>query len=102
MQVLTRYLLQKLFGPGVAHVTSDQTILYVDLPSNMVCSLFHLQYLCVLVTYNFDGFTKANTPELFCQEHNYIMVVTCLKEQCMLNSSNLLVFKQERNFVPPS
>ncbi|KAG2399881.1 uncharacterized protein HKW66_Vig0102650 [Vigna angularis] len=36
--VLTRYLLQKLFGPGVAHVTSDQTILYVDLPSNMIGS----------------------------------------------------------------
>ncbi|KAK7353156.1 hypothetical protein VNO80_18596 [Phaseolus coccineus] len=36
--VLTRYLLQKLFGPEVAHVTSDQTILYVDLPSNMIGS----------------------------------------------------------------
>ncbi|KAF7816890.1 fluoride export protein 2-like [Senna tora] len=36
--VLTRYLLQKLFGPGVAGVTSDQTILYLDLPSNMVGS----------------------------------------------------------------
>ncbi|KAK9943876.1 hypothetical protein M0R45_009468 [Rubus argutus] len=37
--VLTRYLLlQKLFGPGVAGVTSDQTILYRDLPSNMVGS----------------------------------------------------------------
>lgn len=36
--VITRYLLQKLFGPSVAHVTSDQSILYVDLPSNMVGS----------------------------------------------------------------
>ncbi|KAI9085221.1 hypothetical protein K1719_032744 [Acacia pycnantha] len=36
--VLTRYLLQKLFGPGVAGVTSDQTLLYLDLPSNMVGS----------------------------------------------------------------
>ncbi|XP_062019468.1 fluoride export protein 1-like isoform X1 [Rosa rugosa] len=36
--VLTRYLLQKLFGPGGAGVTSDQTILYLDLPSNMVGS----------------------------------------------------------------
>lgn len=39
MQVLTRYLLQKLFGPGVANVTSNHTILYLDLPSNMVCPL---------------------------------------------------------------
>ncbi|XP_024161481.1 fluoride export protein 1 isoform X4 [Rosa chinensis] len=38
VQVLTRYLLQKLFGPRVAGVTSDQTILYLDLPSNMVGS----------------------------------------------------------------
>ncbi|XP_054784152.1 fluoride export protein 1-like [Prosopis cineraria] len=36
--VLTRYLLQKLFGPKIAGVTSDQTILYPDLPSNMVGS----------------------------------------------------------------
>nr|KYP65558.1 UPF0695 membrane protein C977.11/PB8B6.06c family [Cajanus cajan] len=36
--VLTRYLLQKLFGPGVASVTSNQTILYLDLPSNMIGS----------------------------------------------------------------
>ncbi|XP_021900722.1 uncharacterized protein LOC110816722 isoform X1 [Carica papaya] len=36
--VLTRYLLQKLFGPGVARLTSDQSILYLDLPSNMVGS----------------------------------------------------------------
>ncbi|XP_061341979.1 uncharacterized protein LOC133288272 isoform X2 [Gastrolobium bilobum] len=36
--VLTRYLLQKLFGPGVAGVTSEQTILYLDLPSNMIGS----------------------------------------------------------------
>ncbi|KAF3445700.1 hypothetical protein FNV43_RR10876 [Rhamnella rubrinervis] len=36
--VLTRYLLQKLFGPGIAGVTSNQAILYLDLPSNMVGS----------------------------------------------------------------
>ncbi|XP_061341973.1 uncharacterized protein LOC133288269 isoform X1 [Gastrolobium bilobum] len=36
--VLTRYLVGKLFGPGVAGVTSDQTILYPDLPSNKVGS----------------------------------------------------------------
>lgn len=36
--VLTRYLLQKLFGPGIAGVTSDESILYLDLPSNMVGS----------------------------------------------------------------
>ncbi|XP_057973704.1 fluoride export protein 1 [Malania oleifera] len=36
--VLTRYALQKLFGPGLAAVTSDQSILYLDLPSNMVGS----------------------------------------------------------------
>ncbi|XP_073225244.1 uncharacterized protein [Cicer arietinum] len=37
-QVLTRYTLDKLFGPSVGHVTSDKTILYLDLPSNMVGS----------------------------------------------------------------
>ncbi|XP_027914063.1 fluoride export protein 2-like isoform X1 [Vigna unguiculata] len=36
--VLTRYLLQKLFGPGVGNVTSNQTLLYLDLPSNMIGS----------------------------------------------------------------
>ncbi|KAL6962114.1 hypothetical protein U1Q18_037068 [Sarracenia purpurea var. burkii] len=36
--VLTRYLLQKLFGPGVIGATSNQSILYLDLPSNMVGS----------------------------------------------------------------
>ncbi|KAK4766060.1 hypothetical protein SAY87_007702 [Trapa incisa] len=36
--VLTRYLLQKLFGPSVAQLTSDGTVLYLDLPSNMVGS----------------------------------------------------------------
>ncbi|KAJ4700629.1 hypothetical protein OWV82_023978 [Melia azedarach] len=38
LQVLTRYLLQKLFGPSVADVTNDHIILYPDLPSNMVGS----------------------------------------------------------------
>ncbi|KAJ9166627.1 hypothetical protein P3X46_021347 [Hevea brasiliensis] len=36
--VLTRYLLQKLFGPSVAGVTGDHYPLYLDLPSNMVGS----------------------------------------------------------------
>ncbi|KAJ1406727.1 putative fluoride ion transporter CrcB [Sesbania bispinosa] len=36
--VLTRYILDKLFGPAIGRVTSDQTILYLDLPSNMVGS----------------------------------------------------------------
>ncbi|KAH7567861.1 hypothetical protein JRO89_XS07G0169200 [Xanthoceras sorbifolium] len=36
--VITRYLLQKLFGPSIANVTSDHSILYLDLPSNMVGS----------------------------------------------------------------
>ncbi|KAL5560520.1 hypothetical protein UlMin_036731 [Ulmus minor] len=36
MHVLTRYLFQKLFGSGVARVTSSHTLLYPDLPSNMV------------------------------------------------------------------
>ncbi|KAK7322487.1 hypothetical protein VNO77_25868 [Canavalia gladiata] len=36
--VLTRYILAKLFGPGGGRVTSDQSILYLDLPSNMVGS----------------------------------------------------------------
>ncbi|KAL6007628.1 hypothetical protein ACLOJK_033127 [Asimina triloba] len=39
MCVLTRYLLQKLFGPKVAHITGDGTPLYLDLPSNIVGSL---------------------------------------------------------------
>ncbi|XP_030925791.1 uncharacterized protein LOC115952712 isoform X2 [Quercus lobata] len=36
--VLTRYVLKKLFGPGVAGLTNDENILYLDLPSNMVGS----------------------------------------------------------------
>ncbi|XP_062107383.1 fluoride export protein 1 isoform X2 [Humulus lupulus] len=36
--VLTRYLLQKLFGPGTAGITSNESLLYLDLPSNMVGS----------------------------------------------------------------
>lgn len=65
MQVLTRYLLHKLFGPGVAGVTSDQTILYTDLPSNMVCpsplacSLAYTDYQTqVLSAIDCDIFTK--------------------------------------------
>ncbi|KAK2973177.1 hypothetical protein RJ640_009807 [Escallonia rubra] len=38
LQVLTRYLLQKLFGPGVVGATSDRSFIYLDLPSNMVGS----------------------------------------------------------------
>ncbi|KAJ7959103.1 UPF0695 membrane protein C977.11/PB8B6.06c family [Quillaja saponaria] len=36
--VLTRYLLQRLFGPDIAGATSDQSYAYLDLPSNMVGS----------------------------------------------------------------
>lgn len=36
--VLTRYGLQKLFGPENANITNNETILYADLPSNMVGS----------------------------------------------------------------
>lgn len=85
--VLTRYLLQKLFGPGVAHVTSDQTILYVDLPSNLVCLLFY-HYFCVLVTYRLwwvhKKLTRIAWPGTKLPE---IMLITCLKAQRMLNTS---------------
>lgn len=36
--VLTRYLLQKLFGPNLLSLTGDDTPLYLDLPSNMLGS----------------------------------------------------------------
>ncbi|XP_042500123.1 fluoride export protein 1-like isoform X2 [Macadamia integrifolia] len=36
--VLTRYLLRELFGPETVDLTSDQSVLYQDLPSNMVGS----------------------------------------------------------------
>ncbi|XWS15094.1 hypothetical protein CRYUN_Cryun35bG0064600 [Craigia yunnanensis] len=36
--VLTRYLLERLFGPSDLGVTSNQTIVYPNLPSNMVGS----------------------------------------------------------------
>uniref|UniRef100_A0A7N0V0J6 Uncharacterized protein n=1 Tax=Kalanchoe fedtschenkoi TaxID=63787 RepID=A0A7N0V0J6_KALFE len=36
--VITRYLLQKLYGPEVAGVTNIGSVLYLDLPSNMVGS----------------------------------------------------------------
>ncbi|KAG4389562.1 hypothetical protein GLYMA_06G110450v4 [Glycine max] len=45
--VLKGYLLQKLFGPGVADVTSDQNILYLDFPSNMVCLFLPLLHNCM-------------------------------------------------------
>ncbi|XP_020245188.1 uncharacterized protein LOC109823315 [Asparagus officinalis] len=37
-QVLTRYLLQKLFGPSLLALTGSNTPLYLDLPSNMLGS----------------------------------------------------------------
>ena len=49
MQVLTRYGLQKLFGPENANVTSNDTILYPDLPSNMV--LLYLYFSHTLICY---------------------------------------------------
>ncbi|GFP89769.1 hypothetical protein PHJA_001120700 [Phtheirospermum japonicum] len=36
--VLARYCLQKLFGPNVVGATSDESYMYVDLPSNMIGS----------------------------------------------------------------
>ncbi|KAJ8645074.1 hypothetical protein MRB53_006822 [Persea americana] len=36
--VLTRYLLRELFGPSVIGFTGDHTVLYLDLPSNIVGS----------------------------------------------------------------
>ncbi|RWR73687.1 CRCB domain-containing protein [Cinnamomum micranthum f. kanehirae] len=36
--VLTRYLLRELFGPGIIGFTGDHTVLYLDLPSNIVGS----------------------------------------------------------------
>ncbi|KAI3501609.1 hypothetical protein L1887_29512 [Cichorium endivia] len=36
--VLTRYLLERLFGPQVVGATSDNSYMYVDLPPNMVGS----------------------------------------------------------------
>ncbi|WOL04098.1 hypothetical protein Cni_G12819 [Canna indica] len=36
--VYTRYLLQKLFGPSILHITGDNNPLYLDLPSNMLGS----------------------------------------------------------------
>ncbi|KAF3334807.1 CrcB-like protein, Camphor Resistance (CrcB) [Carex littledalei] len=38
LEVFTRYFLQKVFGPGHLALTSDTTPLYLDLPSNMLCS----------------------------------------------------------------
>lgn len=40
-QAVTRYMLQKLFGPNVAQVTSDGSILFLDLPANMVKAMMH-------------------------------------------------------------
>ncbi|ONK58127.1 uncharacterized protein A4U43_C09F8490 [Asparagus officinalis] len=37
-KVLTRYLLQKLFGPSLLALTGSNTPLYLDLPSNMLGS----------------------------------------------------------------
>lgn len=36
--VLSRYLLEKLFGPSVGCVFSHQNVLYLDMPSNMIGS----------------------------------------------------------------
>ncbi|KAB1205370.1 hypothetical protein CJ030_MR7G010689 [Morella rubra] len=52
--VLTRYLLQKLFGPEVVGLTSDQNILYLDLPSNMVGS-FLMGWLGVVFKADITG-----------------------------------------------
>ncbi|KAH9605754.1 hypothetical protein KSS87_013126 [Heliosperma pusillum] len=54
--VLTRYFLQKLFGPSVVGVTSDGSILYLDLPSNMVGS-FLMGWLGVVFKGNISRFS---------------------------------------------
>ncbi|KAG7980824.1 hypothetical protein I3843_05G203500 [Carya illinoinensis] len=52
--LLTRYLLRKLFGPGVICLTSDKNILYLDLPSNVTILAIGLTtgYLESLTTFN--------------------------------------------------
>ncbi|WJX31717.1 hexokinase [Trifolium repens] len=54
MQVLTRYLLQKLFGPEVTNMTNNHTILYLDLPSTMI------------VTTKFKLFTEVRRHVVSC------------------------------------
>lgn len=51
-QVFTRYGLQKLFGPDCLALTSDQSPLYPDLPSNMVCAIL----LVLKLHRNYRGF----------------------------------------------
>ncbi|XP_071703460.1 fluoride export protein 1-like [Rutidosis leptorrhynchoides] len=57
--VLTRYLLEKLFGPEVVGVTSDHSVIYVDLPPNMVGS-FLMGWLGVV----FKGDISKLSPDL--------------------------------------
>lgn len=61
MQVLSRYTLDKLFGPSVGNVTSDKTILYLDLPSNMVLTL--LPSSLFLYNPNVFGLTYLNLSD---------------------------------------
>lgn len=46
MQVLTRYLLEKLFGPEVVGATSDHSYMYIDLPPNMVSFFPYISFSC--------------------------------------------------------
>nr|XP_043639094.1 fluoride export protein 1-like [Erigeron canadensis] len=57
--VLTRYLLEKLFGPDVGGATSDQSYMYVDLPPNMVGSFLMGWFGTV-----FKGDISKFSPEL--------------------------------------
>lgn len=55
--VLTRYLLQKLFGPDVVGATSDRSYMYLDLPSNMVGS-FLMGWLGVVFKADISKFSE--------------------------------------------
>ncbi|CAI9274838.1 unnamed protein product [Lactuca saligna] len=57
--VLTRYLLEKLFGPQVVGATSDNSYMYVDLPPNMIGS-FLMGWFGVV----FKGDISKFSPEL--------------------------------------
>ncbi|KAL4598428.1 hypothetical protein ACB092_11G059300 [Castanea dentata] len=57
--VLTRYVLQKLFGPGVAGLTNDENILYLDLPSNMMCLYFNVFFKDI--RYSASNYDNNNT-----------------------------------------
>ncbi|XP_076892165.1 uncharacterized protein LOC143543814 [Bidens hawaiensis] len=57
--VMTRYLLEKLFGPQVVGATSDHSYMYIDLAPNMVGSFFMGWFGAV-----FKGDISNFSPEL--------------------------------------